>query len=49
MAYEIKDRENMKARGQRFSSLARAERELAYAVPASRFVIVDRETGEEVK
>lgn len=45
--FEIKDREHPKDRGMRFSTLALARRELARAVPQSRFYIVDRVTGQE--
>ena len=46
--YEIRDRENPRARGYRFTALDRAQRELAHAVPAGRWFIYDRQTGEEV-
>lgn len=41
--YEIKDRTNPLARGYRFTSLDRAKRELARAVPRTRFYILDRQ------
>lgn len=44
--FEIRDNEHPKERGQRFTSLVRAERELAHAVPKARFAIFDRETGK---
>jgi hypothetical protein len=46
--YEIRDRQNPQARGMRFSSLDRAERELAHAVPATRWFIFDRVMKAEV-
>lgn len=46
--YEIRDRENPRAKGMRFSTLERAKRELAHAVPADRWFIYDRETRQEV-
>lgn len=46
--YEIKDRQDPRARGMRFSSLERAQRELAHA-PRSRYMLVDRDTGQEVE
>lgn len=42
--YEIQDTHHPEWRGMRFTSLERAERELARAVPAGRFIIVDRQT-----
>ncbi len=41
--YEIKDTNHPDWRGMRFTSLDRAERELAKSVPPGRFVIVDRQ------
>jgi len=46
--FEIVDTENPRDRGMRFSSLVRARRELDRAVPRSRFILIDRETREEV-
>lgn len=43
LRYEIKDSFNPTWRGQRFSTLERAERELTHAVPTGRFVIIDRD------
>lgn len=40
--YEIVDSHHPDWRGMRFSTLERAERELARAVPAGRFYIRDR-------
>ena len=47
--YEIRDTLNPKDRGQRFTDEARARKELAMAVPAGRFILIDRLTKEEVK
>lgn len=45
-AYEIRDTQNPKARGQRFANLNRAIVELSRAVgEPGRWIIVDRETG----
>lgn len=46
--YEIVDKKHALERGMRFSTLDRARRELAHAVPAGRFYIEDRTTGMEV-
>lgn len=46
--FEIKDSHHPQWRGQRFATLAGAEREYAHAVPKSRFYILDRETGTVV-
>ncbi len=46
--YEIVDSKHGTERGMRFSTLDRAERELAHAVPAGRFYIVDRMKPEDV-
>jgi hypothetical protein len=46
--WEIKDRENPAARGMRFASLERAARELAHAVPRSRWFLWDRLERREV-
>lgn len=47
--YEIIDSVNPDWRGMRFSSLDRAQRELAQAVGTpGRFYIIDRQTGERV-
>jgi hypothetical protein len=46
--YEIRDTKNPADKGMRFTSLGRARQELAHAVPAGRFVIIDRETKEIV-
>lgn len=46
--YEIVDRKHALERGQRFTTLDRARRELAHAVPQGRFYIEDRSTGHEV-
>ena len=40
--YEIVDTHHPKWRGMRFTSLERAEKELAQSVPPGRFVIRDR-------
>ena len=48
LRYEIVDKQHALWRGQRFSTLDRARRELAHAVPVSRFYIKDRTTGTEV-
>lgn len=49
-AYEIKDTQNPKARGQRFANLNRAIVELSRAVgDPGRWIIVDRETGTVVR
>lgn len=40
--YEIKDSHYPAERGMRFTSLSRAEKELAQSVPAGRFYIYDR-------
>ncbi len=42
LRWEIKDRQNPTNRGMRFSTLERARRELAHAVPPSRWFISDR-------
>ena len=47
--YEIRDTLNPKDRGQRFTDEARARKELAMAVPAGRFILIDRLIKEEVK
>ena len=47
--YEIKDREHKDWRGQRFSSLERAQREMNHAHPRSRFYIYDRTTKQEIQ
>lgn len=47
--FEIRDRNYPAARGMRFASLERAQRELAHAVPASRFFIFDRLERKEVQ
>jgi len=44
MKFEIYDKNNPTWRGQRFSTLERAEKELRHAVPQSRFAI--REVGK---
>lgn len=46
--YEIRDTHNPTWKGMRFTSLDRALRELAHAVPKSRFEVIDRTTGEKV-
>lgn len=46
LPYEIIDSHHPKLRGQRFTSLDRAERELARSFPPGRFVLKDRKTGE---
>jgi len=43
--YELYDKENPKDRGQRFSTIERAEKELAHAYPQSRFAI--RQVGRK--
>lgn len=47
--YEIKDRANPRARGMRFTDLARAKREYAHAAPQARFFILDRQTNTAVE
>lgn len=49
LRYEIKDTHNPTWRGYRYSNIERARRELAKAEPPGRFVLIDRETKEEVK
>lgn len=46
--YEIRDNQNPKARGYRFTKLERAQRELTHAVPASRWFIFDRQTKQAI-
>lgn len=46
--YEIKDRNNPKAKGYRFTKLEHAQRELAHATPPERWYIFDRAEGKEV-
>ena len=46
--YEIRDREHPGWRGQRFTSLDRARRELAHAVPPERWQLWDREEQREL-
>lgn len=48
LRYEIIDKNHPTWKGTRFSTLDRAQRELAHAVPAGRFYIKDRTTGTEV-
>lgn len=48
LRYEIKDTHNPGWRGPRYSNLKAAKRELWYAVPPGRFVLIDRETGKEI-
>lgn len=48
LRYELVDKQHALERGQRFSTLDQARRELAHAVPQSRFYIEDRTTGMEV-
>jgi len=44
--YEIIDTHHPKWRGQRFTKLVTAQRELGHSFPPGRFVIKDRETGK---
>lgn len=48
LRYEMKDLHAPTLRGQRFTALERAQRELAHAVPRGRFVIYDRLTKETI-
>jgi hypothetical protein len=48
LRYELLDTHHPGWRGQRFTSLDRARRELAQAIPPGRFVLYDRQEREEM-
>ena len=48
LRYELRDTHHPDWRGQRFTELDRARREKDQSIPPGRFIIIDRQTREEV-